>query len=328
MLTGSERRRAGLRAALGAALLVALFGGNALGCNWFDAEAPNDELGGERLDPDSEAIAVDDRLRAYAACRIAVATAFAENWDRYSDQVDDEGRPRRRREGVYLRGIPQSTFRGCRRAVALSTGGLEASSATRTATVELLAVAQGYAQLTRELASYLETEGWREDDWAELSVHDSRLRAAYGSWQALDRDLAAKLDAAHSDNDARLLVALGKRGDALQLATRRVVVEARPVNRCLMREPAATAGSCDAAYERFVSASERFKSVYETDRSAADQVFWMSTFANDVEELRTVYAEQLRRLGQRRTREPDRRALVEAYGSLMRDAETLNFDFP
>ena len=53
----------------------------------------------------------------------------------------------------------------------------------------------------------------------------------------------------------------------------------------------------------------------------------MTTFANDVEEFHVLAAEYQRQLGQRKPK-LDVQGLLDGYSSLVRDAETLNFEFP
>jgi hypothetical protein len=60
----------------------------------------------------------------------------------------------------------------------------------------------------------------------------------------------------------------------------------------------------------------------------ADKVFWMTTFANDVEEFDALADEFQRKLGQRKPKLGDVQMLIDGYSSLVRDAETLQFDFP
>ena len=315
--------RARLALRLGATLGLA-----AAGCQWLDPPEPETEEQTEAdADPAAYAEEVDAKLRRHSGCRDTVASLVGESWERYTDQVTDEGKPKRRREGVFLRGIGANSFRGCRRIIA-SHAGEVAMPVIERSVVELVDAATRYAELTRQLDAYADVEGWKQDEWAKLSELDPELRAAHQAWGDADAVLQRALDLRHVENDQILLGVLERRASPLEYASRKVMVYARPLVRCLEREPPPNVDECRPLFEAFDEVEGAFEDVYAGDESGADKVFWMSTFANDVEEFHEVAGELVRKLGQKRLRSQDLQGMRDSYSSLVRDAETLDFDFP
>jgi hypothetical protein len=302
-------------------------GGAATGCHLFKESDPEledeTEVSG---DPAAYTEAVDEQLRRHSACRDTVASLLGESWERYTDQVNDEGKPKRRREGVFLRGIPANSFRGCRRVIAGHNDSVTMPVIERS-TVTLVDAAARYAELTRELEAYADTEGWKRDDFATLTTIDPELRVSYQSWADADAVLQRALDLRHVENDQLLLGVLERRAGRLEFASRRIMVYARPLVRCLERDPPPSVEECRPLFEAFDKVEREFEEIYGSDLEA-DKVFWMSTFANDVQEFHEVSGATVRKLGQKKLRAADLQRLRDSYSSLVRDADTLDFDFP
>jgi hypothetical protein len=279
----------------------------------------------EQTDPAAYAEQIDAKLRRYSACRDVVASLINESWERYTDQVGADGKPKRRREGVYLRGIADSSFRGCRRSIAGRTG--PSLPIIEQTTVELLDAASRYAAHTRELDEYIAAQTWKDDSWAALAQIDPLLRSAHEDWLSADRKLQQAIDLRHIENDQLLLGALEQRVSPLELVTRKVMVHARPLVRCLDRETEPTYADCRPLFDAFDQVEGEFEEVHDREPDA-DKVFWMSTFAADVAEFHEIAGELVRKLGQRKLRPTELQPLRDAYSSLVRDAETLDFEFP
>lgn len=297
------------------------------GCPLFQKPAQDQDKDQDAAtDPAKYTEEVDAKLRRYSACRDTAASVLADSWERYSDQVGTDGKPKRRREGVYLRAVSTNSFRNCRRVIAAPTIGISMPVIEKS-TVELVDAASTYADLTGDLEKYLSAEGWKNDDWAKLQTIDVKLRAAHERWTDADQILQQALDLRHVENDQLLLGVLEQRASALEFASRRVMVYARPLVRCLEREPAPVVEECRRLFEEFDSVQEEFIEIHAAD-AGADKVFWMRTFANDVGEFREAAGEVVRRIGQRGGRVEDLQGVRDAHSSLVRDAETLDFDFP
>jgi hypothetical protein len=298
------------------------------GCHLFeltDEQQPADQE--VEVDPADLAERSDAKLRSFSVCRDIVASVMAESWDRYADQVGDDGKPRRRREGVYLHGIDSNTFRSCGRV-------LEAAKTPppmpviEQRTLEIVERGRSYAALTRELEQYLDDERWREDDWAHLIELDPQLRANHEAWLTADRELQQAIDLRHVENDQFLLGVLEVRRTPLEVAARRLMIHARPMVRCMTAETTPSVEQCLPLHTEFDAAAAEFLSLYTKDRAAADKVFWMATFASDVEEYHALVEDFQRKLGQRKPKLSEIQLLVDGYSALVRDAETLQFDFP
>jgi hypothetical protein len=307
-------------AVVGAALLTAcpLFGR-------YTADDGDEHDRTTQTDPAAYAEQIDAKLRRYSACRDVVASLINESWERYTDQVGADGKPKRRREGVYLRGISDSSFRGCRRSIAGRTG--PSLPVIEQTTVELLDAASRYAAHTRELDEYIGAQGWKHDSWAALAQIDPLLRSAHEDWLSADHKLQQAIDLRHIENDQLLLGVLEHRVSRLELVTRKVMVHARPLVRCLDRETEPTYADCRPLFDAFDQVEGEFEEVHDHEPDA-DKVFWMSTFAADVAEFHEIAGELIRKLGQRKLRPAELQPLRDAYSSLVRDAETLDFEFP
>lgn len=299
-----------------------------------DEDPPADQQAS--IDPADYAEQVDAKLRRFSACRTLVSSVIHESWERYTDQVGDDGKPRHKRDGVFVRGLGDNGFRSCDRVLEA------AKTAPRMTTIEdalqaNVDAAKRYAGLTRELEAYLDTRTSRTDDWTELTELHERMVTAHADWRASDRALQLAIDLRHAENDPVLLGVLEVRRSELEVASRKVMMRARPMVRCMTDVQAADAEApdCEPLYDAFVDARREFSRVYANSREAADKVFWMTTFANDVEEFEAaaarVHTTLVRRSGPGRRAElepSELQALSDGYASLVRDAETLDFDFP
>jgi hypothetical protein len=309
-------------------LAVALASSMATGCMLVESSEQQDAA--ERhveIDPADYAEHVDTKLRRFSACRDVLASIMLESWDRYVDQVGEDGKPKHRREGVYLRGLGDNVFRSCRRVIDGS------SAPPPMPVIEALlmrSVESGvrYAELTRELVLYLDTMTSRDDDWATLTRIDAQLRAAYADWLAADHALQQAIDVRHIENDSILLGVLEVRRSPLEVASRKLMIRARPMVRCLTDAEITTVASCKPMHAAFEQAATEFQRMYSGQRSVADKVFWMAAFASDVEEFREIAKDVMNRLGPRKPKPGELQALTDGYSSLVRDAETLDFDFP
>ncbi|GEM_PF-2712049 len=307
-------------------LVLVLALGPALACNWLESDELVDN-GPAKRDAAEFSEQVDAKLSAYSSCRDTVASVMRETWSRYSDQVDEDGVPKRRREGVYLRGIGNNSFRGCRRVLTNAAQTRPDMPTIHTSASELVEAAAAFATHTRALERALESEGG-DVDFSTLNRLDPELRARHAEWAAADEAIEQAIDLRHIENDALLLGVLEGRRQPIEVDTRRLMIRARPVVRCLTREPAPAPEDCQSQIDALVGAHTRFTTTYAAGRQAADKVFWMVTFVNDVDEFSTVAQDYHRNLDHRRNRERDLRDLRDAYSSLVRDADTLDFDFP
>ncbi|MCA9699053.1 MAG: DUF3829 domain-containing protein, partial [Myxococcales bacterium] len=209
-------------------------------CTWFDSV---DDDGGEQdQDQDKDAVEqaeqVDAKLRAYSACRDAVAWQVSQTWLRYVDQVDEHGQPRHKREGVYIHGIGRNAFRGCRRTLASAPRTPPNMPTLQAHTEATVDAAERFAELTRDLEHALDSDDRDPADWSTLARLDPDLRQQFATWRSADALLEDAVDARHLSNDPLLLGVLEGRRSPLEVASRALMLESRPVARCLVREPA------------------------------------------------------------------------------------------
>jgi hypothetical protein len=312
-----------MKRGLGSALVLASI------CACHLVEQSDEETRADRsvaVDPADHAVQVDSKLRRFSACRDTLSSVIHESWERYNDQVGADGTPRLRREGVYLRGIGDNTFRSCNRTLEVAKSPPNLPT-LETAARECVALASAYAELTRKLERYLDDAVWKTDDWAGLFELDGQLRSAHADWQTCDVALQQAIDVGHLENDPILIGVLEQRRSALEVATRKLMLRARPLVRCLLAA-APEAETCTPLYDAFTAASAEFSQLYTGQRAEADKVFWMATFAIDVDEFRALIGDSQAKLRARRLKQADVQAISDAWSSLVRDAETLDFDFP
>ncbi len=318
MPTGSNWRLAAL-----AALPLA-------GCMLFEDQAP-ELVEEQRYDLAEFAEQVDDKLRMFDGCRDALASVMRENWERYADQVEIGGKPTRKREGVSIRGITENTFRGCRRSLVNASRILPAMAKIEQVTSNLVGAAEQYASQSRAVERYLDQrqrDGLGDDDWAGLAEIDPLIRAAHQRWLDADLALTNAIDTRHLENDPVLLGVLTDSRSSLELDTRKLMVRARPMVRCMTATPTPEPRDCQVAFDEFAAAATTFAATWAGDRVAADKVFWMRTFATDAEEFRSLASEFHGKLEQSRVREGDVERLLAGHAGLARDFDTLDFDFP
>jgi hypothetical protein len=298
------------------------------GCMLFEA-APQEEAADRNveIDPADYAEHVDAKLRRSSACRDVLASIMVESWDRYTDQVGDDGKPKHRREGVYLRALGDNVFRSCRRVIDAASAP-PAMPVIESLLVHSVESAVRYAELTRELALYLDSRNSRDDDWATLTRIDMQLRVAHADWLTADHALQQAIDVRHIENDSILLGVLEVRRSPLEVTSRKLMIRARPMVRCLTDDKLLTVASCKPMHDAFEQAATEFAQMYTAQRAAADKVFWMAAFASDVEEFRAIAKDTMNRLGPRKPKPGELQPLTDGYSSLVRDAETLDFDFP
>ncbi len=316
---GRTWRRA---AALALALLVA-------GC-----EVRKDELGPgigpEGVVTDDDLVEMtDQKLRRFLGCADSIRTPIEESFTRYDDDVDDEGRPERRTAGVHIYPVPEMMFRQCGEVLADAPDTLPAMPEIERAAEALVDAGKTYADISRTLGEYLEAEGQLGDDWATVEELHPSLVAAYDAWARRDLILEIMLDGEKTANDPKLLELLSGQGRRLEFVTRSFEVSARPYVACVRKDPDKRGSDCGELHERFETAFDDFARHYDQKREESDRVFWMRSFAEDARSLHRVAADVQARLDAgREPTDEQLEALVDVHRILVRDAETLDFDFP
>ena len=265
----------------------------------------------------------DRKLTAYIECRDSLVGPVSESWGRYAEHVDDAGNPRRRNR-AFIYPVGKASFRICTKVLAEEPEVSPSMPEIERSAAEMVEAAREYAQLSRELNQYFESKGYENDEWAKLSTLHPKLRDAHAQWEKGDSVLELYLDTEKSTNDPKLLEILSADGKDLEYYARALMVSARPLARCV-RDPEASKAQCEPSFAAFDSAYGEFDRAYQADRDGADRVFWMSTFAVDAADLHAQMGDHVKRLGDR-GRDPEE--VTRLYDNLVRDANTLDFDFP
>ncbi len=281
--------------------------------------APHPEA---RMDPE----AVDHKVRRSRACQSDLRETLETSWIRYKDQFDEQGAPRRNKKVLFLRSIEGSSFRRCD---AITEGSIPPAlpevETVMTATID---AARHYADLVGELATYIDSQtSIGNGSVIPVDTHH-QLRAAHGRWLESDEDLTRQLTRVSDNNDPKYLMLLRERGDRLEQTTRSFMVEARAIEQCLREHAKDSHKLCKPIFNRFAKIWTRFALHRSSQQEQADSIFWMSTFAADADAFQSLVRSLMsaRRSSRRRSRV--RRDLSERYRSLVRDANTLDFDFP
>lgn len=286
-------------------------------------------IGDDGNEPDEVAasgepvLETDRKLTAYIECRDSLVGPVSESWDRYAEHVDEAGKPRRRNR-AFIYPVGKASFRICTKVLAEEPEVAPSMPEIERSAVEMVESARDYARLSRELNQYFESKAYEDDDWAKLADLHPRLTEAHAHWEKGDSVLELYLDTEKSTNDPKLLKILSADGKDLEYYARALMVSARPLARCV-RNTEASKADCEPSFAAFDSAYGEFDRAYQGDRDAADRVFWMSTFAVDAADLHAQMGDHVKRLGDR-GRDPEE--VTRLYDNLVRDANTLDFDFP
>jgi hypothetical protein len=273
------------------------------------------------LDPEE----VDEKLRRLTICREDLHESISGSWARYQAQVGKDGKPKRQREGVYLRTIEGSAFRRCD---AITEGAIPPELPEVEAVMaQMVLAAREYTDRFREIASYLDEKAYEQDDWARLAVLHPLLEGTHRRWAAADDALVLHLFEMHGENDPKYLERLEERGEHLQLSARALMVQARPLAECIASPDVRALGNCEEQLEGFENAWLKFKETHDARHEEADSVFWMSTFTDDGAEYRRQAKAYLGNIRSGRARPREQGDLAELYAAWVRDANTLDFSF-
>ena len=277
-------------------------------CTWFNDDPFADEVLRKDLPVPEQ---IDAKLGRFERCRASLNPVLEESWTRYQAVVGRRGNisPRDR----YF-GIERARFRTC--SVAIADG-----LAMEPVMPELESAAKAVRDIASEFAERTRWHGRQEDEG--VIEEDQRLARAYERWQEADTLLVTILDRTREVNDPKLLELLEERGEEMPLRTRAIIVQARPLVRCLGDENANVREACDPYWEGFDSSYSAFIDAVKQQRG--DSIFWIDTFTKDAHAFHEVAQEALSRLSSRGLPRTEREQLQRTYQDLLRDAETLRF---
>lgn len=280
-------------------------------CTWFNVDPFEREALRQDLTVPEQ---IDVKLGRFERCRASINPALRESWSRYQAVVGKRGKLSARER--YF-GIERARFRTC--AVAFEDG-----MALQPSMPELESAAKAVRDVAAEFAERTRWHG-RHDEEGVIEA-DPRMERAYERWEQADAFLLAILDRARQVNDPKLLEVLREHGAELPYLTRALVMRARPLVRCIQRNPSPKKSDCEPAFEAFLTDYENFATY--VDEHPNDGTFWIDTFTHDAKAFREVSEDLLDKLGDGRLARRHHERIEATHADLLRDADTLRFEFP
>lgn len=300
----------GLKRSGGACVL--LFACISLGaCTWFnDDPFETEALRREFEEPEQ----IDAKLDRLERCRASLNPILNESWNRYQKVVGRKGKVSARER--YF-GIERARFRTC--SVAIADG-----LAMEPSMPEL----EASAKAVRDIASeYAERSRWHgRHDGEGVVSEDPKMVRAHERWQQADDLLVLLLDRARERNDPALLELLESRGQTVPLHTHALIVQARPLVRCLTRQPSPVFEECEPHWDSFAFVYQSFTEAMQERPN--DGTFWIDTFTFDAQSFEEVAKSTLNRLKNGALARRHREELMRTHQDLLRDHDTLRFEFP
>ena len=298
------------------------------GCPLFESSerASYQEHAPPPFDPLRDAEKLNAKLQRFIECRDSLSGTLSENWEHYEDQLDARGRPRHGLRSFFVQSLDPNSFRSCTRLLDETQAILPSLPQLESLTRSFFQAASHYAERTRAWNEYLEGRKYREDRGKQAKELHQQLRDAHAHAFDLDFEVVQEIDRLKAQNDPNLLERLAQQKNPLELYARTLMVRSRPMARCFSSLP--KAGQCEAVFLAFESAWKDFDAYYQANRERSDRVFWMSTFATDAEEYCGLAKKHFQRIEEKRRNLKAREHLEERYAALLRDANTLDFDFP
>lgn len=268
---------------------------------------------------------IEEKLALYVDCSEVLRQQLERSWERYTDHVDEQGKPKRR-GGAFIYPVSDTGFRTCSDAEDRGPDKPPKMPELERKMDEVIRHAKTYAELSRELDTYFTERGFADDNWDTLEQTHPDLQEAFESWQAADAVLDLNLDTEKARNDPALLEELESSASDVEYLSRALVIVARPFVRCLQREP--DLSRCEESFGVLTEAYAAYAEHYRLNREDDSEIFWMRTFAEDADAFmeEANAAEDVVRTGPLRKGDLD--PLLDAHRRLKRSAKTLRFEFP
>lgn len=276
-----------------------------------------------------DAVREDAYLARAEQCRESIAAELRNNWREVSANFSAEGTLRSARRAHFYR-LSGDTPRPCSQLLREGDSASGAPLKEFARLARLIRLAAIYAEDSDVLDGASDRAGVRKDDVALVESVYAHLREVHAEWEREDRIVQFKLYNHQEQNYDALRADLDRRGATLQRAKLDMVIELRRLRRCYV-EPK-TELRCAEVIADLSAAHERFFNPDTVNEAAEDRskVFWLTTFEEDARTLDTL----LRRTPPTVVRLDEIEGLSfepvvdQAVRRLLRDAETLAFDFP
>lgn len=285
----------------------------------------SDDEPSEQPLPELTAHDIEEKLALYVDCAEVLRQQLERSWERYTDSVDNDGRPRRR-GGAFIYPVNETGFRTCEETETLGPDKAPPMPELERKMTEVIDHATAYAELSRDLDTYFSKRGFAQDDWEQLEQTHPELRRSFESWQAANAVLDLYLDTEKARNDPALLEELESSASEVEYLSRALVIVARPFVRCLQREP--DLSRCEESFGVLTEAYADFSEHYRLNRAADQEIFWMRTYVEDADRFmeQANIAQDTVRTGPLRKGDLD--PLIDSHRRLKRSAKTLRFEFP
>jgi hypothetical protein len=301
----------------------------------------------EATPPAGPVLSDDEQLAAklalYTECRGRASRRIRQSYQRYDARVLPDGTPRKKDQEPYLHQV-DTELTPCDEAAAKGPHTAPPLPELEATMAAWLAHARAFAATAADLDEYYESKGYTQDAWAKGKALAPGFAATYAAWVEADDELAALVEARMEVVERALLAEVeARKGQDIEWHSRHVVLAAKAFVRCFVppvaadpkaegkpgqKPPKAPAPACDDELTALLRAEAGFRREYETNRDAANAVFWMSAFEASVTDLvEKAQAVTTARPGSKGgpTAE-DRQALVEEHRELVSDAANLRFE--
>ena len=266
----------------------------------------------------------DQFLQWAIRCRDSVVEPVERSWKRYLEYSGHAEKFDTLPSFVYT--IDPGHYSDCEQALS-STG---AQNVVEPRLVLLLKNtiqhAKYFAQLTRKVATEgTDSNSNNVETEFQLPDHQS-IRTAYSQWQQSDFELDQLIDEVKRTNDTALLQLWSKTKSDLEYRTKAVMIQARLFARCVHAN-SNELSACTPLQQEFYSTWSKFSNLLSENHEQAERVFWMQTFAEDLESyVQCSHDILLSKNAKRETVEHSR--CQRDYATLLRDESTLDFNFP
>ena len=237
------------------------------------------------------------KVALYAECWLRTAGKVAASEAKWTETVDEDGTPKKRKVPPVLDAIDVHDG-PCLRVD-------EAGPGREPALPELEGALATYVDALRQvglhstaLATYYDTEAYDEDEWARGKALAPKLRGAFGRFESAQRALHAQVQQRQVALDEALRdQAAARDGEGLEFQIRSATIAGRDWIACMRKaagsseEPAAQREAlvaCDPALTALVAASAGLDAQRRDDPERAEAIFWLTAYAHAVQQLRAA----------------------------------------
>ena len=237
------------------------------------------------------------KVAVYAECWLRTAGKVAASEAKWTETVDEDGTPIKRKVPPALDAIDVHDG-PCLRLD-------EAGPKREPALPELEGALATYVDALRQvglhsnaLAEYYDTAAYEEDEWARGKELAPTLSGAFGRFDTAQRALHAQVQTRQVALDAALRdQAAARDGEGLEFQIRSATIAGRDWIACMRKaassseEPTAQREAlvdCDPALTALTAAAAGLDAQRRADPERAEAIFWLTAYAHAVQQLRAA----------------------------------------